>query len=151
MKQISQRVDARLERQRILDLAKPPMFWVVVDEGVLRRPVGGAGKFREQLGHLAKFARHPGVVLQVMPFAAGGHAGLLGEFTLLGLAGGPRHRLHRVSRERPADRPGPTRSPPLTWAFDMIRAVALSPDASLDFVARLEGDISHGLMAQEQL
>jgi hypothetical protein len=30
-------------------------------------------------------------------------------------------------------------------AFDMIRAVALSPDASLDFLARLEGDISHGL------
>jgi transcriptional regulator with XRE-family HTH domain len=40
--EISERVAARLERQRILDRAKPPMFWVVVDEGVLRRPVGGA-------------------------------------------------------------------------------------------------------------
>jgi transcriptional regulator with XRE-family HTH domain len=40
-KEISQHVAARLERQRILDRAKPPILWAVVDEGVLRRPVGG--------------------------------------------------------------------------------------------------------------
>ena len=39
--EISQHVAARLERQRILDRAKPPMLWAVVDEGVLRRQVGG--------------------------------------------------------------------------------------------------------------
>ena len=62
---------ARLERQRILDRAKPPMFWVVVDEGVLRRPVGGAGQFPRAAGpSQPRSARHPGVVLQVMPFVS---------------------------------------------------------------------------------
>jgi transcriptional regulator with XRE-family HTH domain len=86
--EIESRVTARLERQRILDRAKPPMFWIVVDEGVLRRPVGGVLVFGAQLAHLAGVARHPGVMLQIMPFSAGAHAGLLGEFTLLGMADG---------------------------------------------------------------
>ena len=33
----------RMERQAILDRIRPPELWVVVDEVVLRRPVGGPG------------------------------------------------------------------------------------------------------------
>ncbi len=142
--EISQRVDARLERQRILERAKPPMFWVVVDEGLLRRPVGGVGMFGEQLAHLTKVARHPGVMLQVMPFVAGGHAGLLGEFTLLGLADG-RDIGYTESVESARLIEHTDEVAAFNLAFDLIRAVALSPEASLDFIARLEGEVSHGL------
>jgi transcriptional regulator with XRE-family HTH domain len=142
--EIESRVIARLERQRILDRTKPPMFWVVVDEGVLRRPVGGAAMFREQLAHLVTIARHPGVMLQVMPFSSGAHAGLLGEFTLLGMTDG-RDIGYTESVESARLIEQADEVAAFNLAFDMIRAVALSPDASLDFVARLEGDISHGL------
>jgi transcriptional regulator with XRE-family HTH domain len=142
--EIESRVTARLERQRILDRTKPPMFWVVVDEGVLRRPVGGAAMFREQLAHLITIARHAGVMLQVMPFSSGAHAGLLGEFTLLGMADG-RDIGYTESVESARLIEQVDEVAAFNLAFDMIRAVALSPDASLDFVARLEGEISHGL------
>lgn len=141
--EIEQHVAARLERQRILDRAKPPMFWVVVDEGLLRRPVGGTAVFHRQLAHLTEVARHPGVVLQVMPFAAGGHAGLLGEFTLLGLADG-REMAYTESVESARLIEQPDEVTAFNLAFDMIRAVALSPEASIDFLGKAQGEINHG-------
>jgi transcriptional regulator with XRE-family HTH domain len=142
--EISQQVAARLERQRILDRVKPPMLWAVVDEGVLRRPVGGARVFRDQLAHLAKVGRRPGVVFQVMPFSAGAHAGLLGEFIVLGLpAGRDVAYTESVESARLIDHADEVAA--FNLVFDLIRAVALSPQASLDFVVRLEGDIGHGL------
>lgn len=141
--EIEQHVKARLERTRILERAKPPMFWVVLDEGLLRRPVGGPVVFHRQLAHLTEVAQHPGVVLQVMPFEAGGHAGLLGEFTLLGLADG-REMAYTESVESARLIEHADEIAAFNLVFDLIRAVALSPEASLDFVVRLEGEINHG-------
>ena len=141
--EIGQHVAARVERQRILERSRPPMLWAVVDEGVLRRPVGGAIVFHEQLGHLAKVSRRPGVVFQVMPFSAGAHAGLLGEFILLGLAGG-RDLAYTESVESARLIEQPDELAAFDLVFDMIRAVALPPEASIDLIARVQGEISHG-------
>jgi hypothetical protein len=51
---------------------------VILDEGVLRRPVGGPEVMRGQLVHLAGMARTPHIVVQVVPLAAGAHQGLDG-------------------------------------------------------------------------
>ena len=48
--QVEDMVQARMERQSILTREHPPMFWVILDEGVLRRPVGGAEVMAGQLG-----------------------------------------------------------------------------------------------------
>jgi transcriptional regulator with XRE-family HTH domain len=142
--EIGQHVAARLERQRIMDRAKPPMLWAVVDEGVLRRPVGGARVFRDQLAHLAKVSRHPGVVFQVMPFSAGAHAGLLGEFIVLGLPAG-RDVAYTESVESARLIEHADEIAAFNLVFDLIRAVALSPEASLHFVNGMQGEIDHGL------
>ena len=42
--EIDEMVSARMERQSILAQDKPPMLWSIVDEGVLRLPVGGRGR-----------------------------------------------------------------------------------------------------------
>jgi transcriptional regulator with XRE-family HTH domain len=55
--EIDEMVAARLARQSVLDAAKPPTFWAVLDEGVLRRPIGGPHVMREQLNRLADAAR----------------------------------------------------------------------------------------------
>lgn len=138
--EIGEQVDARLERQRILERPKPPMLWVVVDEGVLRRPVGGAVVFGEQLGHLAKAGKQPGVVFQVMPFSAGAHAGLLGEFILLGFPGG-RDVAYTESVEsaRLIDQPDEVAA--FDLVFDMLRATALPPEASVDLTLAVQGEI----------
>ena len=81
--EIERRVRLRLKRQELLVRANPPRMWWVMDEAVLRRPVGGPEVMRAQLHHLVKAAELPNVTLQVVPFARGGHAGASGAFTVL--------------------------------------------------------------------
>jgi Domain of unknown function (DUF5753)/Helix-turn-helix domain len=81
--EIERRVALRVKRQELLTRASPPKIWSVMDEAVLRRPVGGAAVMRAQLRHLIEAARAPEVTLQVVPFARGGHAGASGSFTIL--------------------------------------------------------------------
>jgi transcriptional regulator with XRE-family HTH domain len=71
-------VAGRIERQRILDREHPPELWVIVDEAVLRRPVGGPDVIREQLSRLAEVGQRPNIAIQVVPFGAGAHEGLRG-------------------------------------------------------------------------
>jgi transcriptional regulator with XRE-family HTH domain len=81
--EIERRVGLRRKRQDVLAKPHPPRIWVVMDEAVLRRPIGGTAVMRDQLRRLVKAARLPGVRLQVVPFARGGHAAASGSFSIL--------------------------------------------------------------------
>ncbi|MFI1767277.1 helix-turn-helix domain-containing protein [Streptomyces sp. NPDC020800] len=67
------RVALRMRRQELLARDAPPRLWVVMDETVLRWPVGGPEVMRAQIGHLIEVNRLPQVTLQLMPFAGGPH------------------------------------------------------------------------------
>ena len=84
--EIDRRVSLRIKRQDILASPEPPQVWSVMDESVLRRPVGGRAVMRAQLDRLAEMARVPQVTIQVIPFGGGGHAAAGGSFTLLRFA-----------------------------------------------------------------
>jgi transcriptional regulator with XRE-family HTH domain len=77
------KVRLRIKRQDLISRSTPPRIWLVMDEAVLWRPVGGPAVMRAQLDHLAEVARLPHVTLQVLPFARGGHSGESGSFTVL--------------------------------------------------------------------
>jgi transcriptional regulator with XRE-family HTH domain len=79
-------VRLRLSRQALHARQKPPRIWSVMDEAVLRRPVGGAAVMRAQLRHLIKAAAMSHVTLQVVPFSRGRHAAESGSFTVLRFA-----------------------------------------------------------------
>ncbi|MEV0588518.1 helix-turn-helix transcriptional regulator [Nonomuraea sp. NPDC050310] len=81
--EIARRVDLRLERQRVLDRQDGPVFWAVIDEAALRRPIGGVEVMRAQLEHLIDLMRQPRITIQVMPFSFGGHAAEGGAFSIL--------------------------------------------------------------------
>jgi len=81
--EIERRVNIRLKRQDLLTGAKPPQVWSVIDEGALRRPVGGPVVMRGQLEHLIAVSALRQVTIQVVPFARGGHAAAGGSFTIL--------------------------------------------------------------------
>lgn len=77
-------VAIRERRQALLvDSDAAPRLVVVLDEAVLRRPLGTPEDVRAQLDHLNKVSRQKNVSLTVIPFAAGAHAGLQGSFTVL--------------------------------------------------------------------
>ena len=74
--EIDEQVAARLKRREILARDQPPALWVIVDEMVLRRAVGGRYVMREQVGHLIEMSRRPHVSVQVISTAVGAHLGL---------------------------------------------------------------------------
>lgn len=80
---IERRIAARKIRQALLDRMNAPRLHVVFDEAVLHRPIGGPDVMRDQLEALATAAIRPKVTVQVLPYTAGGHAGLDGRFTIL--------------------------------------------------------------------
>ncbi|MFH0241078.1 helix-turn-helix domain-containing protein [Streptomyces sp. HK10] len=80
--ELDRRVALRMGRQQLLAKPAAPRLWVVLDEQVLRRPVGGAGVMRAQIDRLAEVCARPGISLQIMPFRAGPHPGMFGPFQL---------------------------------------------------------------------
>ncbi|MBB5936642.1 helix-turn-helix domain-containing protein [Streptomyces zagrosensis] len=78
--EIDRQVALRAQRQALLTRENPPLLWVVMDETVLRRPIGQPGVMRDQLTHLIDATAMPNVRLQVMPFDAGPHPAMYGPF-----------------------------------------------------------------------
>ena len=85
-KEINRRVSLRIARQAILSRPDPTTLWVVLDEAVLRRPIGGSAAMRAQLKHLIEMSQRPNVTIQIMQFRAGGHAAAGGSFSVLHFA-----------------------------------------------------------------
>ncbi len=78
--EVDRLVDLRIERQSLLTRPDAPLLWVVMDETVLRRSIGGREVMRDQVAALVRATELPNVRLQVMPFAAGPHPAMYGPF-----------------------------------------------------------------------
>jgi hypothetical protein len=76
-------VALRMSRQEVLNRQRPARLWAVLDESVLRRPIGSRDILREQLEYLIEASRRHNVTLQVIPFEKGGYTATGGAFTLL--------------------------------------------------------------------
>ncbi len=81
--QLSRRIALRLKRQGRLRGSRPLELHALVDEGVVRRVIGGHDVMNEQLRHLIEVAQLPNVTLQIVPFGAGEHPFLGGSAALL--------------------------------------------------------------------
>jgi transcriptional regulator with XRE-family HTH domain len=141
--QIRRVVDLRMQRQRLLDQDPPLDLWLILDEGAIRRNIGGTAVMRPQLEHLVQASRWSNVTLQVLAFGSGAHAGLTGPFSILefpersdedvaytesvgGMIYMEKDREVRLCAE----------------AFDRMRAAALSPAASVELIQHVSRDLS---------
>jgi hypothetical protein len=77
-------VEVRMRRQEeLLHRSDPVRLTAILDETVLRRPVGSDATMRDQLDHLLQLAGDGLVTLVVVPASAGPHPGHLGAFMLI--------------------------------------------------------------------
>lgn len=82
--ELAKAVDLRMARQTLRDEAENPAdIWCVLDQNALDRPVGSRKIMHAMLDHLAVVAEDPGVKIQILPRAAGAHAGAEGTFSIL--------------------------------------------------------------------
>jgi transcriptional regulator with XRE-family HTH domain len=87
--EIERRVELRMGRQEVIAKDPPLQLWVIVDEAALHRQVGGPQVMKAQLDHLAKVARRPEITLQIIPYDAGGHVAMAGEFSIFSFPDDP--------------------------------------------------------------
>ncbi|WP_371777921.1 helix-turn-helix domain-containing protein [Streptomyces sp. NBC_01438] len=136
---IEQGVSARLARQEIYDRRPAPLLSFVVDESVLRRPIGGWPTLYGQLEQMLRIGSKRNVEIQVMPLDREDHAALGGPFTLIDMAQGQRLAYAEVqgdsrlytSRDMVRE---------LEARYGIIRSQALTPRESKEFIAKLLGE-----------
>jgi len=133
-RQIDRRVELRMARQTLLVKDEPPALWVVLDEAALRRHIGGRAVMHQQLERLIEVAALPNVTLQVLPFTSGEHAGLDGDFTIIGFPDPADPNVVCISMTTSdvwLEEAEVVRQ--YDHMFDLLRAGALSPAESITF------------------
>ncbi|TGZ12765.1 transcriptional regulator [Streptomyces sp. S816] len=136
---IEQRVTARLARQEIFARQPAPTVTFVLEESVLCRQLGGLAVWRGQLEQVLLDGHRRNVEIQVMPNDSEEHASLNGPFTLIETAKGrriayvPAYKASRIFTDRATVRE-------VEEQYGLLRAQALTPRESLEFVENLLGE-----------
>jgi transcriptional regulator with XRE-family HTH domain len=132
--QVDERVAARMARQSVLERTSPPLVWVLLDENVLHREVGGARIMQEQMTHLAAMARRPNITVQVIP-RQGAHVGLTGAFALAETADAFVGHLEHIADGLMTDSPAMVAL--ASTRFDSLKADAYRRSESLTLIEEM--------------
>ncbi|WAL96248.1 helix-turn-helix domain-containing protein [Streptomyces sp. Je 1-369] len=140
--QISELVATRMDRGCLMDNPTTPLLWVILDEAALRRPVGGPATMAEALRHVADLARRHRIIMQVLPFSAGAHAGMGGSLKLMEFADAPPLCfIEGLDTGRLIDDPATVARHSMT--FNLLQALGLPPQGSLALVDSMAHDYAH--------
>ncbi|MFC8009732.1 helix-turn-helix domain-containing protein [Streptomyces cinereoruber] len=136
---IEKRVADRISRQVLLDQWPAPTISFVLEAAVLLRPFGGPKVHREQLLRILEVARRRTIELQIMPQDKDEHPYLGGAFTLLTARGRREVAYTEIyGHSRLITDPEEVRM--YTERYGIIRAQALTPRESLDWIEKLLGE-----------
>jgi transcriptional regulator with XRE-family HTH domain len=135
---VGQRVAVRMARQAVLTHQPPPRLWAILDEAVLRRPIGGPDVMRRQLLRLVEASERPMITIQVVPFAVGSHRGLTGSFVVLEFTGRTDHPLvYSEGMTGGVIRTKPEELRTYWMSFEALRSASLNPADSVDFISAI--------------
>lgn len=137
--QLEAQVTARMERQRMLYERPTVPFHFIVEEAVLRRRLGGAEVWREQLNHVLEHTSPRNVTLQIMPLEAEYHSCMDGPLRLLETPEG--RRLAYSEGQESGRLIGDAKEVRvLQQRYDTLRSQALHPKDSRALLERLRGE-----------
>ncbi|MFB7084750.1 helix-turn-helix domain-containing protein [Streptomyces sp. NPDC056296] len=136
---IEQRLEARMVRQEIFCRRPAPLLSFVIEEAVLRRPIGGPRVMRETLEQILVTGQSRNVEVQVMPIAREDNAALSGPFSLIDVDKGQRLAYAEVQdHSRLYTDAAYVRT--LEARYGILRSQALTPSESVAFIEQLMGD-----------
>ncbi|MFE7097020.1 helix-turn-helix domain-containing protein [Streptomyces erythrochromogenes] len=139
---INELVANRLDRAALLSDPTSPMLWCVLDEAVLRRSGDSKEVLAEALQHIARLIRSHRIIVQVLPFGAGLHAGMLGSLKLMSFDDAPPLAyVQGMGTGQLFDDPATVAQRTLT--YDLLTASALSPRKSLALIESVAEDYEH--------
>jgi transcriptional regulator with XRE-family HTH domain len=134
-------VRTRMGRQALLSRPEAPMLEVMLDEMILRRPIGGMGCMHGQLHHLVNLAGRPRVEIRVVPFGVGANPGLEGPMIIMEFDAQPT-LVHVEMRSASGflEEPAELRRAKIAWRG--LRSMALSPEDSMRLIAEIAGELT---------
>ncbi|GAA2048443.1 helix-turn-helix transcriptional regulator [Streptomyces cheonanensis] len=136
------KVARRMRRAQYLSDPQGPALWSLMDEAVIRRPVGGPSVMAEQLEHIAALGERGRIVVQILPFSAGVHALMEGLLIIMNFADRPDMAyVDGINWGHSTDDPGQVRF--YQRLFDMGRALAMAPENSLALLASVAEEYRH--------
>ncbi|MEV0413912.1 helix-turn-helix transcriptional regulator [Streptomyces sp. NPDC050448] len=139
---IDELVTNRLARAAILADPTTPMLWCVLDEAALRRSGDDPAILAEALRHIARLIQSHRIIVQVLPFSVGFHAGLDGSLKLMSFEDAPPLAyVDGIGMGQLFDDPATVARYALT--YDLITANALSPRESLALIESVAEDYEH--------
>lgn len=137
-------VEVRMRRQELLGRSDAPLLFFIIDQAVVHRIVGGKAAMRRQLNQMIELAGMPNVTIEVVPFEAGAHPGLLGSFLIYEFPDtadddalwleGPTGDL--LSRDNPEEILN------FREKFEQLRQISLGPEGSVSFLGARVKDLS---------
>ncbi|HET9655356.1 MAG TPA: helix-turn-helix transcriptional regulator [Kineosporiaceae bacterium] len=135
--EIQRRTEARMDRQSLLTRPRAPRLEVVISEAALHRVVGAGELAHEQLQHLLDITQRANVILQVLPWNAGIHAGMAssGGFSLL--------------RFPPNPMTGEALEPPLAYVDSPTGAMYLTKPAEIRVYDLIWDDLMTKVLSHE--
>ncbi|MFD9721717.1 helix-turn-helix domain-containing protein [Streptomyces sp. NPDC059076] len=132
---IEERVATRMRRKTVFDKEERPLYWGIMDEAAIKRPVGGVRCMAEQIGYILKTAEEWNVCVQILPFSQGEYPLMGGSLSLLTLLNGATigYAESFIAGELVESPKGILG---LTQRFDVARSKALPENESLDLLRR---------------
>ncbi|MFC5720058.1 helix-turn-helix domain-containing protein [Streptomyces gamaensis] len=137
------RLSARLERASILEGPAKPKFWAILHESVIRLPVGGRRPMAEQLNHIGTLAQRDRILIQVLPIATGAHPLMSCGLTSIMTFADAAPVVYTESEHTGRLLDDPSLVAMYTASYDLARAVALPPEASLALIRSVAEEHAH--------
>ncbi|SFY28617.1 helix-turn-helix transcriptional regulator [Streptomyces atratus] len=138
------KVNARLARARLFERShRTPQYWTILSESLLRLPILPPQQMAEQLEHVAALTRRGRIFTQILPWNTGAHALMLGNALILDFADAPplaytEGQHHGIT----VDDPGLVKQ--YRRSYDLLRAAALPPEASLAMIEEAAEEYRNG-------
>ncbi|MFF4365384.1 helix-turn-helix domain-containing protein [Streptomyces sp. NPDC001594] len=142
--EVETKVSARMARARLFESETPPEYWVIADESLIRRRVLAPEPMAEQLEHIARVVRATRSVFQIVPETAAAHPFMMGMAKVMTFTDAPpvvyTESLHSGQL---IDYPALVKD--YRRSYDLLRAAALSPEASLAVIDAAAEDFRNGM------
>ncbi|QES41990.1 transcriptional regulator [Streptomyces venezuelae] len=141
---VEKQVTARLERATLWEREAPPGFWVILHETLIGKPLVPSEQMADQLRHISTVIRSVQGVLQILPETAAAHPFMMGMSKVMTFPDAPpvvyTEGLHSGQL---IDYPALVKD--YRRSYDLLRAAALPPEASLDMIEAAAEDYANGV------
>lgn len=135
---LRQRVEARMQRQRLLQQPKPPRYRALLDVAALHRQVGGPAVMKAQLDKVLQIIEEGKATVQVIPYDAGAYAAVDSNFTFLEFGESPLPGVIYVEGlETQLYLDKPTELIRYAESIEELRDAALTPRDTAKFIAKI--------------